>query len=97
MLWCYEVSAVLAKAQKDRVISNAKSDAFRTQLSSLDIHVDFVGVTRVLNDVHKIALAQRLTSYDAAYLELAIRKGLPLATLDDELIRSCRAIGHPLL
>jgi predicted nucleic acid-binding protein len=47
--------------------------------------------------VHRLAVAHRLTSCDAAYLELAMRKKLPLATLDDELIRACNRTGHALL
>jgi predicted nucleic acid-binding protein len=44
-----------------------------------------------------VALAYRLTSYDAAYLELAIRLQLPLATLDTELIRACKTAGVAVL
>ena len=45
----------------------------------------------MLTDVHRLAVSHRLTSYDAAYLELAIRLDLPLATLDDELIRAAQS------
>jgi len=38
-----------------------------------------------------------MTSYDAAYLELAMRKALPLATLDDELLAACKAAGATIL
>jgi predicted nucleic acid-binding protein len=48
-------------------------------------------VARVLGDVHRLALAYRLNSYHAAHLELAQRPSLPLATLDDELIRASKA------
>ncbi len=41
--------------------------------------------------------AFRLTLYDAAYLELAYRRSLPLASLDDELRAAGRALGVPLL
>ena len=44
-----------------------------------------------------MALSYRLTSYDTAYLELATRLNLPLATLDDELIRAAGAAGIPVL
>jgi predicted nucleic acid-binding protein len=44
-----------------------------------------------------LALSHRLTSYDAAYLELALRRGLSLATLDDELIRAARTAGISIL
>jgi predicted nucleic acid-binding protein len=53
--------------------------------------------TRVFRDVHGLALTHRLTSYDAAYLELALRRSLLLATLDDELIRAGRAAGIAVL
>jgi predicted nucleic acid-binding protein len=52
---------------------------------------------RILTDVHRLAVAYRLTSYDASYLELALRKNLPLATLDDELIAASKACGVALL
>jgi predicted nucleic acid-binding protein len=38
-----------------------------------------------------------LTSYDAAYLELALRRALPLATLDNELVAACRLVGVRVL
>jgi predicted nucleic acid-binding protein len=45
----------------------------------------------------RIADRFRLTVYDAAYLELALRRGLPLATLDDELCTAAAALGVRLL
>jgi predicted nucleic acid-binding protein len=56
-----------------------------------------VSAARIFRDIHRLALAHRLTSYDAAYLELALRRSLPLATLDDDLIRAGKATGVPLL
>ena len=97
VIWRYEVSAVLARSQKDRSIAQAKVDAFLALLQSLPITLDSESADRIFSDVHRIATAYGLTSYDAAYLELAIRRNLPLATLDDKLIKTCKAIGHPLL
>jgi predicted nucleic acid-binding protein len=97
VLWRYEVSAVLAKAQKDGILTDIKASALLTTLQSLNIRLDREGADYILTDVHRLAVAHRLTSYDAAYLELAMRKKLPLATLDDELIRACNRIGHALL
>ena len=54
---------------------------------------DAESAAQVFNDVHRLALDRRLTSYDAAYLELALRHRLPLATLDDELIRASKGGG----
>jgi predicted nucleic acid-binding protein len=52
---------------------------------------------RVFPEVHRTALAYRLTSYDAAYLELAIRRGRALATLDDDLRKAAAAAGVALV
>jgi predicted nucleic acid-binding protein len=47
--------------------------------------------------VGRLVTDYRLSGYDAAYLELAIRKGLPLATLDDELRRAAIAANVDLV
>lgn len=91
VLWRYEVSSVLARAQIKGFLSASKSKIFLDSLADLAINVDADSVDRVLTDVHRIALHYRLTSYDAAYLELAQRRNLPLATLDDELSVAAQA------
>jgi len=50
----------------------------------------------LLRDAHRLALAYRLTGYDAAYLELALRKRLPLASLDKALNKAAVAAGVAL-
>lgn len=97
IIWLYEVSSVLTKAQRDNILAPAKADAFLAQLNSLTITKDLESADRIFTDVGRLALTHGLTVYDAAYLELAIRKHLPLATLDNELIRACKSIAHPLL
>jgi predicted nucleic acid-binding protein len=97
VLWFYEVSAVLSRAQNSGTLAASKAAEFITQLQSLDIAADDAGVAHVLTEVHRLALTYRLTSYDAAYLELAIRLNLALATLDDELMRAGRAAGVALV
>jgi predicted nucleic acid-binding protein len=97
VLWFYEASAVLSRAQNIGTLIASKAAEFITELQSPRITADDAGVERVLTDVHRLALAYRLTSYDAAYLELAIRLNLPLATLDDELIRAAGVAGIPVL
>ena len=63
----------------------------------LNIIVDPDSGDRILANVHRLAVAYDLTSYDAAYLELALRRGLPLATLDQELQKACKAAGVSVL
>ena len=93
VLWLYEVSAVLARAQNLGSLNAVKASDFIGALKALDIAIDHDGTERVLTDVHRLAIAHRLTSYDAAYLELALRQNLPLATLDADLIRACKEAG----
>jgi len=97
VLWRYEVSAVLAKSQKDGILTALRVDEFLATLNKLNITVDSDSSDHILTDVHRLAVAYRLTSYDASYLELALRKNLPLATLDDELIAASKASGVALL
>jgi predicted nucleic acid-binding protein len=97
VLWRYEVSAVLARAQNTAALSAQKVEEFLENLQALNIIVDTDGTARILTDVHRLAVAYRLTSYDAAYLELALRRRLPLASLDEDLVRACKAAGASVL
>jgi predicted nucleic acid-binding protein len=97
VMWRYEVSAVLAKAQKTGIIAKRKADTFLEQLQKLNITMDGESAERILTDVHRLAVTYRLTSYDAAYLELAVRRKLPLATLDAELLNACKLSGETVL
>ena len=65
-------------------------------LNSLGINIDGETAARALSDILAPAHAQSLSAYDAAYLELALRKGLPLATLDNKLKTAAAVFGVPL-
>jgi predicted nucleic acid-binding protein len=93
LMWRYEVSAVLARAELKGLLTARKAAEFLEDLAALPITVDTESASRVLTDVHRLAIQYRLTSYDAAYLELALRRTLPLATLDEELLVACKAAG----
>ena len=66
-------------------------------LGSLDIAEDRLSLNLFLPEVLRISQQHRLTAYDAAYLELALRRRLPLATLDKDLASAARAEAVPLL
>ncbi len=74
----------------------AKVTHFLTLLSSLPITVDGETACRAWSDTLGLARAHTLSVYDAAYLELALRQGLPLATLDEPLRDALRAVGGVL-
>jgi predicted nucleic acid-binding protein len=93
VLWRYEVSSVLARAEIKEMLSAQKAGDFLKSLAALDIRTDAESGDRVLTDVYRLATLHRLTAYDASYLELALRLNLPIATLDAELRKACGAAG----
>jgi len=96
VLWLYEVVSVLAKAQRNAAITPDKAHSFLEDLRSFDIAVDDNSFGQIFGDVRRLAVEHGLSGYDAVYLELAIRKGLPLATLDEDLQKAARTAGVEL-
>jgi predicted nucleic acid-binding protein len=86
-----EAANVLLQAERRRRIATALADRLLGILGGLPIEVEPPPRTpaRALD----LARAHRLSVYDAMYLEVAIRRGLPLATLDGDLKRAARAAG----
>lgn len=96
-IWPMEVTNVLLNAQRRARVTEERIQEFLDILFRLPIHVDPVLMKRAVNDIRKLAHAHRLTSYDAAYLELALREGLPLASLDNDLKKAALASGVRLI
>ena len=92
-IWPYEVTNVLIVAERRKRIAQNKVIQFVKELQSFDITVDPQNSARIFRDVMTVAQMHRLTAYDAAYLELAIREGLPIATLDGNLRRAAVSAG----
>jgi predicted nucleic acid-binding protein len=95
--WFIEITNVLAMAERKGRITPAQSDAFIADLSKLGIVRDDDAPDRAFTHLLPLCRAHRLTSYDAIYLELAIRRSLPLATLDDDLRNTAKKLGLGLL
>lgn len=94
-IWGLEVANVLARAESQKLITEARSEAFLALLRKLHIETDPETFSQSLTATLQIARRYRLSSYDAAYLELALREGLPLATLDADLRKAARHAGAP--
>lgn len=94
-LWALEVSNVLLVAERRRRITEAQAVRFIALLRELPIDVDVAPPD--LTAILATGCRHNLTAYDAAYLILAEREGLPLATLDRGLREAARAAGVPLL
>lgn len=92
-VWPLELASALVRAERKKTLKVAQVTGFVDELSAWPIEVDTAGVDRTFQETLNLARLQNLSAYDAAYLELAIRKGLPLATLDEELRKAARAVG----
>jgi predicted nucleic acid-binding protein len=92
-VWPLEVGNVLVSAERKKDLKPAQVTGFIEELGAWPIQVDATGVDRAYQQILSIARQHRLSTYDATYLELAIREGLPLATMDNDLRRAARAVG----
>ena len=95
-LWPLEVANALLVGERRRRITSAETARFLAILGAFPITVDEQTVAHAWTDTMHLARAHNLSSYDAAYLELAIRLGLPLAALDGKLKTAAGAMGVPL-
>jgi predicted nucleic acid-binding protein len=95
-LWRLEVANVLLAAEKRQQLDVKASELFVRQLQQLSIFSDSQTANRVFSDTLLLARQHQLSSYDAAYLELASREGLPIASLDKDLLQAASSVGVPL-
>jgi predicted nucleic acid-binding protein len=93
-LWWFEVRNILVVNERRRRIAESDTAAFLVNLSRLRIRVDRDPEEGA---VLRLARTHRLSVYDAAYLELAQRNGVPLATLDADLQKAAAVEGVALL
>jgi predicted nucleic acid-binding protein len=96
-LWRLEVANILESGVRRKRIDAAFRDATLADLALLPIHLDPDTDRQAWGATKALAERHRLTLYDACYLELAQRRGLPLATLDLELRAAASAENVPLL
>jgi predicted nucleic acid-binding protein len=96
-LWPLEIANVLLQAEKARRITQDERRRALTTLAALRIHIDPDTASQAWGRTLALAEAQGLTLYDAAYLELALRLALPLASLDRKLRQAAAVSGVELL
>lgn len=84
-VWPLEVANAILSSERRGRLSTADAARFVELLSGLPITVENIALAQAVGAVLDVGRTYRLTSYDAAYLELAMRSGLPLATLDEGL------------
>jgi predicted nucleic acid-binding protein len=96
-LWPVEIANGLVMGERRGRIKRAESVAFAAMLEDLPIVVDPQTGARALHETMSLAREHELTAYDAAYLELAMRLSLPLATGDHKLRTAAARAGVGLL
>lgn len=95
-IWPLEVVNVLLAAERQKRLSESDSIRFLTLLSQLPILVEY-DRPEMMKELLALARSNNLSSYDASYLDLAMRKGVPIATLDNKLIKAAKRIDIPIL
>jgi len=95
-IWPLEVVNVLLVAQRRKRISQSASSQFLSLLNELPVFVEYDRIEKKMKELLALAMTNNLSSYDASYLELAMEKGLSIATLDNKLIKAANRIDVPL-
>ncbi len=96
-VWALEVGNVIARAERQHLLQEARSAEFLSLLDEMAIIIDESSSRLALGAVLQLARRFKLSTYDAAYLELALRLSLPLATLDSDLRRAAKKTGVPVV
>ena len=96
-LWPIEATNGLLMAERRGRVSAVVRQGLVNFLHGLPITIDNETASRMWTTTAQLAEQHRLTAYDAAYLELAQRLSLPLATYDKELVVAAQATGVALL
>jgi predicted nucleic acid-binding protein len=96
LIWPLEVTNALIKALRRRHITREELFDYAQQLAGLRVKVDLEAAARAFGEVLALAERRQLTTYDAAYLELAQRLGLEIATADGNLIQAAAAEKVPV-
>jgi predicted nucleic acid-binding protein len=96
-VWTLEVSNVLLVGEKRGQTTSAKSRTFVALIRSLPIRVVDHSPAQVFDEVLGLARDRNLTTYDAAYLDLARRLEMPIASIDRRITGAAKRLGVPRL
>ena len=88
--WPHEVLNALLAGEKRKRISKELVRSFLDDLAMLPIVLEQLPAGGVFGRIQRLSREHSLTAYDAAYLDLALDSGLPLATLDEDLVRASK-------
>lgn len=89
-IWPLEVGNVLLVAERRNRLSAVASNKFIALLSELPIIVEQEPPERMIFEIFALAREHRLSTYDASYLDLAMKRRIPIATLDNRLLAAAK-------
>lgn len=92
-IWPLEIANAFLTGERRRRSTPAQSAKWAGFLEVLPITIDGEGSTRAFREILSLGRERGLSAYDAAYLEVAMRRGLPLATLDAKLKSAAVTVG----
>ncbi|QFY90650.1 type II toxin-antitoxin system VapC family toxin [Magnetovirga frankeli] len=92
-LFALEIANVISKIESKGIVTEADSQRYIGLLERLNIITDQATAAHALSETLNLARRYNLSAYDASYLELALRTGLPLATLDADLAKAAKIAG----
>ena len=96
-IWLLEVANILLIGERKGRIMPDQVSEFVAMLETLPILIDSPPSLKTLGNIYALAKTHQLTAYDAAYLELAKREGVVLATLDKSLCAAATKAGIDVL
>ena len=96
-IWQFEVANALVARQRHGRLNESQVARARALLKELPLSFAELSLDEVLSDVAALASSHSLSAYDAAYLHVALREGIPLATLDAKLRAASEAVGCEVL
>jgi predicted nucleic acid-binding protein len=96
-IWPFEVANALLAGEKRQRVTVAQVTSMLGHIARLPISLHPVPAVLAFTQILPLARQTQLTEYGASYLELGLRLGLPLATLDVQLHRAAKSVGLPLL
>ena len=95
-IWPLEVGNVLLVAERKKRLSHASAVRFLGLLGGLPVSVEQEPPDRMLKEILSLAREHELSTYDASYLDLAMRLDLPISTLDISLLKAAGKCEVPI-
>jgi predicted nucleic acid-binding protein len=92
-LWSVEITNAVLMAERRKRVKQPEIRRFVELLGALTVNMDSQSIAESVSNILPIAREYGLSAYDAAYLDVAVRHGVPLATLDSALQKAGRKAG----